>query len=138
MTHRERLLLGGFVTKALRAVDQAIGDELPTDQALAIIKALKAMRTEAPKQTGVDYLERLQTAVRARYRFEKITATMWSTEKTVTETIDTPAGPLTAKTYQVFGVWQTAYRLNGNSITIAEIRAAGLAQRPTTRKRTKK
>lgn len=134
------------ITDALRAADAAIGSELPTQQALRIIAALKRLRPASlPKViagSGVDYLERVQRLARQA----------WSTlydpdaigpQHDATAAVQTPIGILRAvvwrtewqgqKRRQV--AWRAEYYLDDAPVTVREIRQAGLAQRPTSRNR---
>ena len=140
------------ITEALRAINDAIGDEPPTQQALRIIEAVKRLRVpvrvEGTKR--IDYLERVQHAVRAQWnkthKFENgivLAVTPTGPYFDAVTSVDTPLGPLRALTYRRQWstgriAWMTEYYLNDAPITISEIRAAGLAMRPTVRRQKRK
>lgn len=132
------------LTDVLRAINDVCGDEPPAPQTLDIIKAVKRMRDDKPVQVSsahrVDYLEQVQRKARAAWKrlgdndfgYPGIAA------------VETPLGVLRAETHEVqwrrkSGVvtlqWASRYTLNSDPITVAEIREAGLAQRPTSRNR---
>lgn len=143
MTHTARLAREDAITEALRAADMAIGDEPPTDQALRIIAALQNLRSDQPARVTsldrIDYLEHVQTAAQRAWqaRHDRIVT---GPDHDATAGIDTPIGRLKSVTWRRAWAsgriaWASEYYLNDAPITVAEIRAAGLAQRPTTRKR---
>lgn len=147
MTQATRLAREDAFTDALRATDAAIGDEQPAPQALRIIAAIKRLRDDKPARvtslTRVDYLDRVQTAARAAYRAAHGLGDHGSDHDGVAG-IDTPLGRLKAIVWrrQWKGgkhgdriAWAGEYYLNDEPITVAEIKASGLAQRPTTRNR---
>jgi hypothetical protein len=152
MTHAAKIARDDFITEALRAANDALGNEQPTAQALAIIAAIKGLRRDPVRVASlsrVDYLTLVQQAAQAawtatRGRLPHQPATGPGNDATAG--IDTPIGRLTALTYRrVWNgrngqriAWATEYSLDGEPITLAEIREAGLAQRPTTRNRQKK
>ena len=134
------------LTDALRAVNDAIGDEVPDDQAFRIVAAIKALLAASPARIAspvrVDYLRTLQVRAHAvwvsEYRSNDI-----GPEYDAVAGIDTPLGRLKMVTWQRAWrggriAWASEYYLDGEPISIAEIRTVGLAQRPTTRKRKKK
>lgn len=149
MTHAARLARIDALTDALRTVDQAIGAELPTDQALRIIEAIKRLRDDKPARVSSlnprDYLSEVQTLARTAWMAEYGSIIGGDLEVT-TRGIDTPLGRLTAHAWRQRWAgkrgerltWAGNYTLNGEPITIAEIKDAGLAQRPTTRNRRRK
>jgi len=139
----EKLTREDTLTEALRMVSETLGDEPPTSQALRIIAGLKAMMPGAvPRvyaRTGVDYLERLQSAVHGAW-IAKHSRDATGPEHDAIAGIDTPLGRFNALTYRRPWkngkiAWATEYYLNDEPVTIREINAAGLAQRPTTRNR---
>lgn len=163
MTQAARMAREDAIRDALRAINDAIGDEPPTPQAFRIIEAVKDLRANAPvrvpiihrkKHDGigapVDYLDRVQQAARDAWtkahggQHGNVVVTGPGADASAG--IDTPLGRLTATTYRKKWTgkngeriaWMTEYSLNGEPISIAEIKQAGLAQRPTTRNRQKK
>lgn len=150
MTHAEKIAREEAVTDALRVTNDAIGEEVPTAQALRIIEAIKRLRSGQPVKVErldrIDYLERVQHAARAA----------WSEAHGIVDTgpehdavagIDTPIGRLMMVTWRrpwkgdskgERTAWAGEYYLNDQPITLAEIKAAGLAQRPTIRNRQRK
>ena len=162
MTQAARMAREDAIRDALRAINDAIGDEEPTAQAFRIIEAVKDMRANAPvrvpiihrnKHDGiappVDYLERVQQEARAAWQEAHGTAPGLSVAKPeydATAGVTTPLGRLTATTWRTVWtgkngqriVWMTEYSLDGLPISVAEIRKAGLAQRPTSRNRKRK
>lgn len=156
--HAAKIAREEAITEALRAVNDAIGEEQPSAQAFRIIEAIKRLMSDKPVVVAslnrVDYLERVQTAARAEWQTkrEAFAAAHGEREEPVgpkydaTAGIDTPLGRLkvvtwrrpwkgTARDHRVS--WASEYYLNDEPITIAEIKRAGLAQRPTTRNRQK-
>jgi hypothetical protein len=137
MTLTAALARDEAITEALRAINDAIGDNQPTQQALQIIQAVKRLRSPV-RVTGtkrVDYLDQVQRLARGAYREQG--------HDPATAGVDTPIGRLKAVTFLRAWrsgklAWFTEYYLNDQPITVAEIRAAGLAQRPTTRRRQRK
>ena len=150
MTPAARLAREDTITEALRVANDAIGDDVPTAQALRIIAALKRMRSDKPVRviggTGIDYLSRVQELARAAWLKTHSTDSI-GPEHDAAAGIDTPIGRLRMTTWrQVWEskrrgrriAWAGEYSLDDEPITIAEIRAMGLAQRPTTRLRKKR
>lgn len=140
MTHAASLARDEAITEALRAVNDAIGDEVPTQQALRIVEAVKRLRVpvrvEGTKR--VDYLGRVQHAVRVQWKGTRKPDEI-GPEFDAVISVGTPLGFLKAITYRRQWstgriAWMTEYYLDDTPITIAEIRAAGLAMRPTTRR----
>lgn len=149
MSHTAKLAREDAFTDALRVTDEAIGDEQPTPQALRIIEALKRLRDAQPARVPglerVDYLAQVQDAARSRWALD------WDQENIgpahdATAGVDTPLGRLSATVWRERWngyrgeriAWASEYSLEGEPITIAEIKAAGLAQKPTSRNRRKK
>ncbi|UVD55108.1 hypothetical protein NE852_13425 [Rhizobium sp. Pop5] len=131
------------VTEALRAVDEAIGDEPPGEQAFRIIAAIKALRPDRSPEVAelerVDYLETAQRSARAAWNSQYAAGSL-GPECDAVAGIDTPIGRLKAVTWRRPWrngriAWASEYYLDDAPVSIAEIRAAGLAQRPTTRNR---
>lgn len=133
-----RLARHDALTDALREADRIIGSRHASAMALQIIDAIKRLRDEKPARVAllepVDYLTRVQEAAQ--------TAADPATRVGAAK-IETPIGILTATTWRTTWrgkrgereVWRSEYGLDGAPITIAEIKAAGLAQRPTKRRR---
>jgi hypothetical protein len=146
MTHADRLARSDALTEALRAIDLAIGNEPPEPQSLRIIAAIKRLRDDKPVRAAlldrIDYLERVQNEARARWRL-RYKDDQIGAEFDISHTVDTPIGKLSITTWRelwnaVTLAWRSEYTLDGEPITVAEIREAGLAQRPTSRNRQKK
>lgn len=149
MTHAARIARDDAITDALRAVNEAIGDEEPTDQAFRIIAALKALRPGAPPRVvsleRADYLEKVQREAQRKWleEYDGLIGALGSPAHDAVAGTDTPIGRLRAVTWRRVWhdgriAWASEYYLNDEPITIAEIRDAGLAQRPTTRNRQKR
>lgn len=79
----------------------------------------------------IDYLERVQLEARQGWLVKRSGDGCGSTR--------TPLGVLSCRTWMEAGKdrWQSLYMLAGEPITVREIKALGLAQRPTTRDRKK-
>lgn len=102
------------------------------DSVTILAKAFIILNREIAAVTGrveggerIDYLERVQ----------------WKARGDVggIATENTPIGPLMCEaTRNADGVWASTYYLNGERIAVRDIKALGLAQRPTTRNRRKK
>ena len=146
MTHAARMARDDTITEALRAVNDAIGNEEPTDQAFRIIAAVKALRQPArvTSLARVDYLEKVQSEAQrahiAAYGYED-SRNLGQAYDAIAG-IETPLGRLKCLTWRRQWsdgriAWASEYSLNDEPITVAEIKAAGLAQRPTTRNRQK-
>lgn len=144
MTHAARIARDEAITEVLRAINDAIADEEPTDQALRIIAAVKASRSDTPARVTslerVDYLERAQKAAQAAWIAQHGNIHVTGSGADAVAGIDTPIGRLRAVTWRREWrggriAWASEYYLNDEPITVQEIRAAGLAQRPTTRNR---
>ena len=148
MSHAAKLARDETITEALRAANDALGDEEPTNQAFRVIAAIKALRHDGVRVTGserIDYLERVQKAVQRAWldEYDGAVGVVGDPKHDAIAGIDTPIGRLKAITFrrQWKGgriAWATEYYLDDQPITIREIRAAGLAQRPTTRNRQKR
>ncbi|SDL08195.1 hypothetical protein SAMN05428953_12675 [Mesorhizobium muleiense] len=154
MSHAARLAREDAITDALRAVTTALGDDLPTDQAFRIIDAIKRLRDGQPARVTSterrDYMaevqERARTAWTQIYLIEdQRGADCIGPQADATAGIDTPLGRLRVTTWRRSWIgergqriaWASEYYLSEEPITVAEIKAAGLAQRPTTRRRRK-
>ena len=131
MRHSDLIARENALTDALRAADEAIGISQPNRQALAIIAAIKKLRSGrdifVTSADRIDYLSRVQASARANG----------------SAIVSTPIGDLGCTTWRKSWrngrlAWQSEYTLRGEPITIREIRDAGLAKRPTTRNRQKK
>lgn len=148
MNHTVRIARDDAIVEALKAATQVIGDDAAEPQALRIVEAIKRLREGAVRVASlnpIDYLERVQRAAREAWHTER-RPTDTGPEFDATAGVDTPLGRLSMvawrrpwngrKTGQRVA-WAGEYYLDGRPITVAEIRAAGLAQRPTTRRRQK-
>jgi len=156
MTHAEKLARTQAITDSLREIDTAIGDEPPTDQALRIIGAIKRLRDSQPSAVASlsrrDYMAEVQERARAawmkRWRMRPLgEGAATGPQFDAVAGIDTPLGRLKLVTWRRLWsgaihqdriVWCGEYYLNGDPITVREIKAAGLSQRQTTRNRKKK
>lgn len=88
-------------------------------------REISALRGRIEGCERIDYLERVQWRARGA-------AGGIATE-------NTPLGPLMCEAVLGSdGSWSSTYYLNGDRIAVREIKALGLAQRPTTRNRRKK
>lgn len=145
MRQSELMARADALTDAIRVADDAIGDRQPHDQALAIIRALKRLRDESPARVHtlerVDYLEIVQR--KARFVWLERYGSAVAEGHASGASIMTPLGLLSCRTWRTqWGAdrlaWCSEYMLAGEPITVREIKAAGLAQRPTSRTRQKK
>lgn len=146
MNHANKIAREDFIAEALRAVDSAIGEDQPTAQALRIIEALKRLRAEKAvritSEQPIDYLTMLQDKARAAWAATHAADCVGPLYDIATG-VDTPIGRLRIITWRTPWrgrrgsrlAWATEYYLDDAPITLAEIRLAGLAQRPTTRQR---
>lgn len=137
-----RLAIDDWIVNALRGIDATLGDEPPGKQAMAIIRYLKELRDgnqiRNPEPHRVDYLEQAQNRAREDFGMRR--------DGSGTGHVDTPLGRLSCETWRktwtgtrgTREVWESEYYLNADPITVAEIRAAGLARRPHIRNRQKK
>ncbi|MDX8492897.1 hypothetical protein RFN29_15065 [Mesorhizobium sp. VK22B] len=156
MSFTARIAREEAITEALRAINDAIGDEVPTVQAFKIIDAIKRLRDGQPIFAGstdrIDYLERARSEAQAAWMSQFIAmpgrpqddaSLPTGPEHDATAGVDTPLGRLRVTTWRrpwagAKGeriAWASEYYLNDQPITVAEIKAMGLAQRPTTRNR---
>lgn len=87
-------------------------------------REISALRGRIEGCERIDYLERVQLRSRG--------------EAGGIATENTPLGPLMCEATLIDGEWASEYYLNGERIAVREIKALGLAQRPTTRNRRKK
>lgn len=157
MNHTARLAREDAITDALRAVNAALGDDVPTDQAFRIIDAIKRLRDGQPVRVTstdrVDYLGLVQSEGQAAWNRQHavvkgvvLAKAPSGPEHDATAGIDTPLGRLRVTTWRRSWTgergeriaWASEYYLSEEPITVAEIKAAGLAQRPTTRQRRRK
>lgn len=90
----------------------------------ALNREISALRGRIESVSRIDYLERVQLKARGEYGG--------------VATENTPLGPLLCEATLIDGQWHSEYYLNGERIAVREIKALGLAQRPTTRNRRKK
>ncbi len=146
--HMARLIRDDVITEALRAASEAIGNEEPTAQATRIVTAIKRLRDPAPvRLTGIeeriDYLERVQREAHAVWN-SKYTPDDIGPRFDAIAGVDTPLGRLKVITWRRPWrgtrhenrlAWASEYYLEDQPVTIAEIKAMGLALRPTTRNR---
>jgi len=136
------------IADALRVATAVIGDDIATPQALAIIAAIKRLRGADPVKVAqlraVNYLAQLQAQARTSWSKQHggLTgaANVTGPQADAIAGIDTPLGRFRCTTWRRRWstgriAWASEYYLNDQPITIAEIEAAGLAQRPTTRQR---
>ncbi|HEY5797679.1 MAG TPA: hypothetical protein VIU82_21965 [Bosea sp. (in: a-proteobacteria)] len=150
MTHAAKLAREEAFTDAIRIADNAIGDEPPEAQSLRIIAALKTMRDAGQATVAgtvrVNYLGRAQDAARRAWTQDH-SPNDTGPEREATAGVDTPLGRLRAVAWRRAWkgtargeriAWAGEYWLNDEPITLAEIKAAGLDRRPTTRNRLKK
>ncbi len=148
MNHAARIAREQAVTEALRAADLAIGEERPTQQALRIIDALKRLRSESPVVVAelkrVDYLAKVREAAQAAWL--SAYNSQIGPEYDAVASVETPIGVLKMIVWRTAWnggrgqriAWTGEYYLDDRIITVAEIKAGGLAQRPTVRRRRKK
>lgn len=143
MRQRDRIIRDDTITDCIRVADEAIASEEPHEQALRIIAALKGMRDARARVTGtdrVDYLSRVQEAAQARHARLHGIGARGDADLSARATVETPIGTLAATVWRVVwktgrSAWRSEYTLAGEPITVREIKAAGLAKRPTTRTR---
>ncbi|MGJ5032286.1 hypothetical protein ACQR1I_35990 [Bradyrhizobium sp. HKCCYLS2038] len=152
MSATARIAREDAITDALRVANDAIGDEQPTAQALRIIAAIKLLRSAEPVKVAalsrVNYLAQLQHEARREWQIKREILSnpgehCIGPTYDATAGIDTPIGRFRCTTWRRRWstgriAWASEYALNDEPITIAEIEAAGLAQRPTTRARRKR
>lgn len=151
MSHAARLAREDAITDALRAANVAIGEDVPSSQALKIIDAIKRLRSDQPVRvialSAANYLAKVQAAARAAWFAEHGSKCSPEISDDAVASIDTPIGRLKLVTWRRIWAsdkrgariaWAGEYYLNDDPVTLAEIEAAGLAQRPTRRNRQKK
>ena len=133
------------IADALRVATAVIGDDIATPQALAIIAAIKRLRGADPVKVAqlraVNYLAQLQRDAQTMW-IGHYAENVTGVQNDVIAGIDTPLGRFRCTTWRRVWkngqiAWASEYYLNDQPITIAEIEAVGLAQRPTTRQRRK-
>lgn len=141
----ERQAYENAVTEALRMANDALGDEQPTQQVLRVLEAVRSLRSDKPvvnpSTERIDYMER--AVARARMEWSKAPAGESGARRGIGGT-DTPMGRLKAVTWRRDVIsrpgkefWHTEYYLDDQPISLREIREAGLARRPTIRRRPK-
>ncbi|RUX08043.1 MAG: hypothetical protein E5V51_00275 [Mesorhizobium sp.] len=148
MSHAARLAREDAITECLRAATAALGDEEPTAQAFTMIDAIKRLRDGQPVRVMSterrDYMADVQGAARAQWHVALASAPAPNPDHyQAVAGIDTPLGRLRVVTWRRAWTgdrgdriaWASEYYLNDEPITVAEIKAMGLAQRPTTRNR---
>lgn len=131
------------IADALRVATAVIGDDIATPQALAMIAAIKRLRGADPVKVAqlraVNYLAQLQREAQTLWNGHYDDGAHGPAHDVIAG-IDTPLGRFRCTTWRRRWstgriAWASEYYLNDQPITIAEIEAAGLAQRPTTRQR---
>lgn len=146
MTHAARIARDDALRDALRAADAVIGDQPATAQARQIVEAIKRLREGKPVRAEridpIDYLTRVQELAHAAWQRQH-GANKVGIHHDATAQVETPLGTLQLTAWRTIWrgnrpAWAGEYALAGEPITIAEIKAAGLAQRPTTRARRRK
>lgn len=150
MKHIEKIAREAAFTEALQIIADTVGKENdPEPQTIRIIAAIKHARdTEIATVKGtsrIDYLERLQRQARTAWHTKHEAGTIGE-EHDAVATVETPLGTLSVTVWRTRWTgargereaWRGEYYLAGSPITVAEIRAAGLARRPTQRFRVKK
>lgn len=154
MRHSDKMIREDVITEALRVMNDALDGAEPNDQVLAMFKAVKGIRAPEPLSLPIskvtDYMAWVQREARSAWESRASAYTAGrpiGPRFSVTAGVDTPIGRLALTTWRREWVgsikgeriaWAGEYTLDGEPITVAEIRAAGLAQRPTTRNRKKK
>lgn len=145
MSVTARLARDEAIADALRVATAVIGDDAASPQALAIVAAIKRLRVADPIKIAalsrVNYLAQLQREAQTMWT-GFYAADVTGPEQDVIAGIDTPIGRFRCTTWRRRWnngriAWASEYYLNDEPITVAEIEAAGLAQRPTTRQRRK-
>ncbi|MGY4333220.1 hypothetical protein ACVWWG_007637 [Bradyrhizobium sp. LB7.2] len=145
MSVTARLARDEAIADALRVATAVIGDDAASPQALAIVAAIKRLRVADPIKIAalsrVNYLAQLQREAQTMWTGHHA-AEATGPEHDVIAGIDTPLGRFRCTTWRRRWssgriAWASEYYLNDEPITLAEIDAAGLAQRPTTRQRRK-
>lgn len=144
MTVTATLARDEAIADALRVAAAVIGDDPASPQALKIIEAIKRLRAADPVKiealSRVNYMARLQEEARANWQRGHGAYNAIGPERDAIAGIDTPLGRFRVTTWRTRWrgdriAWASEYYLNDAPITVAEIEAAGLAQRPTTRQR---
>lgn len=137
----ERIVRYDALSDALRAVDRVLSDQQPDRQAFDIIDAIQRLRDERPARVvstnPVDYLNRVQSLAQAAW-LEKYEAGQIGPEFSTGALVETPIGILSVSTWRRRWssgriAWASEYSLDGDPISVAEIKDAGLARRPTSR-----
>jgi hypothetical protein len=127
--------------KDARSVIVEATKHMTDPDSLAILsRAFTILNREIATVTGrveggdrIDYLAMAQRKAREAWRGDRGSDGMMGLS-----TIKTPLGPLMCEARMGDGGWTSQYYLNGERIAVREIKALGLAQRPTTRNRRKK
>lgn len=148
MRLRDRVARENTLREVLRGIDETLGDARPTAQALAILDTVRSMiagrRCINYEARPVDYMERVQ--IEARNAWSNAATKAGPNAAKGTAEIATPLGLLRATTWRrpwqgkrgERVAWATVYYLDDEPVSVAEIKAAGLARRPSTRNRQKR
>ncbi|MGV8856744.1 MAG: hypothetical protein ACOH2L_19170 [Devosia sp.] len=137
------------IVECIRVASEAMdvdGDAGPV--AHAILDALKSLQSTGPvrvqRMTPVDYLETVQRNARSAWG-EKYQGDETGPVHIASGAVDTPLGLLRCTTWKREWAgkrhqrvtWASQYDLKGEPVTIATLRSAGLAERPSRRNRPK-
>lgn len=148
-THAYKIARDETIQEVIRTLDAALSyvERDEEDIRRNVFATLKGMREGLPvvvrTLNRIDYLEKVQTEARAEHARSRPSDN--AKEYTASAVVETPIGKLGIITWQRTWrgargertAWASEYTLNGEPITLDEIRKAGLNQRPTTRNRTK-
>lgn len=144
----ERIIRERAIAECISAIHPLMGEDAGPD-AYAMLEKLKALRDEAQATVAggnpVDYLEMVQLRARKKH-IASIDPDKIGREHSATEAVDTPLGELRCMTWKRPWVgdkrpritWASEYTLAGDFVSVREIKAAGLAARPTSRNRQKR
>ncbi len=145
MKHAEKIIREQTLTEAIRELHPLMGEE-PSPESFAMLERLKDMREAATatvaSSSPVDYLEQVQGKAR-RAHLVKHAVDKIGRAHSASASVDTPLGKLECMTWKrpwegekrARVTWASEYQLAGEFISVREIKAAGLAARPTTRNR---